>query len=93
MLVKGSYVLYIFTHVDDDLRRRAAYLKQALEVGSGKLEEEEEESKLKDHIMSIEAQIGKDDGWILVGEAYVEGVMNGEAVRGNEERFERVGIF
>jgi hypothetical protein len=92
MLVKGGYVPYIFTHVVDDLRRHAAYLKQVLEVMSGKLETEEE-GKLKDQIVDIEAQIGEDDGWILVGEAYVEGVMNGEAVRGNEERFGRVHIF
>lgn len=43
MLIKGGYVPYIFTHVDEDLRRRAMRLREMLrKEGPGKGNEREE---------------------------------------------------
>ena len=52
-------------------------LKRILEVMSGQ-SEKEEDGKLKYPIVNVETQFGEGNGWILVVEAYVEGVMNVE---------------
>ncbi|KAK9423991.1 hypothetical protein SUNI508_13843 [Seiridium unicorne] len=44
------------------------------------------------YIQDLEGQIGKRDGWALIGKAYVEGIMDGEAVAEYSDRFERLSI-
>jgi hypothetical protein len=58
----------------------------------GKIERlAEEYVELKRDLQRVTGEIGKKDGWVLLGEAYVEGIMHGEAA----ERYprERIVIY
>ncbi|KAI1495885.1 heterokaryon incompatibility protein-domain-containing protein [Biscogniauxia marginata] len=76
MIVKGGYVPYIFTPIDEYLERQVR--KKQKTIANGKTNVKTRR-KLEAEVQDIEKQIGKSDGWVLVGEAYVAGVMNGEA--------------
>ncbi|KNG81234.1 hypothetical protein ANOM_009219 [Aspergillus nomiae NRRL 13137] len=54
---------------------------------------EREIASLKQKIAELHAQVGRKDAWVLIGEAYVEGVMRGEALdRAGVDSFERIAI-
>lgn len=100
MLVRGAIVPYTFRHVDDDLRLQAEKLKKEMEKLEKRLlaqkqstDDKEQQAamgtrkeiaKLRRKLIQAEGQIGRKDGWILIGEAYVEGVMRGEVLEGGE---------
>ncbi|KAF3022523.1 hypothetical protein E8E14_011980 [Neopestalotiopsis sp. 37M] len=82
ILIKGAKVPYIFRPVDDALRVEIETVRNDIdymERKSGKSTQAVQ--KLRDKMQDLESRIGKDDGWVLVGEAYVEGVMDGEIRR------------
>ncbi|ETS77148.1 hypothetical protein PFICI_11022 [Pestalotiopsis fici W106-1] len=93
MLVPGFYVPYIFTSIDEHLRRKAERLLGKLrdieaKGGSNKEQVEGMQAKLQE----LQDRMGTQDAWRLVGEAYVGGVMRGEAIEENRDRFERISI-
>lgn len=65
---------YIFAHIDDVLRRRARELRNQLHSRADPVSE----SDLREELADVEGGVGKRDGYQLVGEAYIEGVINGE---------------
>ncbi|KAJ4294250.1 hypothetical protein N0V90_007940 [Kalmusia sp. IMI 367209] len=87
MLVKGGYVPYLFTHIDEDMRHKLEAYQTA--IGSPDIPESAK-SRLQREIMKLQENFGAIDAWVLTGEAYVEGVMEGEAVDGQE--FGRIAI-
>ncbi|GAB1195989.1 hypothetical protein APSETT444_005254 [Aspergillus pseudonomiae] len=109
MLVRGAIVPYVFRHVDVDLRLQVKSLGDTLEeleerlfewkTGAKKqhrisvVDAEREIASLKQKIGELHAQVGRKDAWVLIGEAYVEGVMRGEALeRAGVDSFERIAI-
>lgn len=109
MLVRGAIVPYVFRHIDEDLRLRVTKLQAELKELKGKLARcrvsadkkqresvvglEKKVADLSGEIGKLEAQVGKKDAWILVGEAYVEGLMRGEALeRTGGNCFERLAL-
>ncbi|KAK6071355.1 hypothetical protein SCUP515_07966 [Seiridium cupressi] len=99
MLVKGSQVPSVFRLIDENLKRRANAIKTYVMTESAKNYADEVKIRQRDEIIEklttelkgIEARIGKENGWVLVGEAFVEGVMHGEAL-GQDLEFETVDI-
>lgn len=87
VLVHGASVPYIFRRVDDAIRAEIEALRSEI---SSHMPHNIDIQKLQKSIKDLEGQFGKRDGWIVVGEAYVEGVMNGEA---GGECFNRVERF
>ncbi|KAH4923389.1 hypothetical protein HBI26_045450 [Parastagonospora nodorum] len=65
---------YIFAHIDDVLRRRAREIRKQLHSRADPVSED----ALREELVDVKGRIGKMDGYQLVGEAYIEGVMNGE---------------
>lgn len=109
-MVRSAIVPYIFRHVDDDLRLQAEKLKKEMEKSEKRLlaqkqrtDDKEQQAamntrkeiaKLRRRLIQAEGQIGRKDGWILIGEAYVEGVMRGEVLkRGGNDIWERIAII
>lgn len=92
MLIKGARVPYIFRRVDDALRTRIQTKEEEKETALSDSELGIVE-RLSHEIQSLESEIGKRDGWVLMGEAYVEGIMDGEAVAQCADHFERIRIF
>jgi hypothetical protein len=70
MLVKGGHVPYIFRHVDQILVRKCCIIREMLT---------EERTALEGYVKYVEGEVGKKDAWVLIGEAYVRGVMEGQA--------------
>lgn len=91
-LIPGGSTPIIFAHIDDVLRRKIVDLRRR--VGKkglgGKIPSTED---LEKQIHELEARIGEKDGYQLVGEAYVEGVMQGEVVDSLESQIRRIDIF
>lgn len=75
LLIPGGHACYIFTPLDTVLKRRAEELREELKEhkpsSPGK-------TTLEFELKSVEGRIGKHEAYQLVGEAYIEGVMNGE---------------
>ena len=106
MLIRGAIVPYIFRHVDDNLKLQADNIKMELEELEEELlaqkhsDDEEEQmdtrreiAKLRRELIQTEGQIGRKDAWILIGEAYVEGIMRGEVLeRQGNDIWERIAI-
>jgi hypothetical protein len=97
MLVKGGKVPYLFARFDDHLKRAVQRHEKSEDV----LKEKKRKDPTTQHITDalkesenakqrLQNQIGKKDAWWLVGEAYVDGVMNGEAAYRNE--FKRIVV-
>ncbi|KAJ4295526.1 hypothetical protein N0V90_007539 [Kalmusia sp. IMI 367209] len=93
MLVKGGKVPYLFVPFDEHLKRdierlgkKRDKLKEQGEKEDDKKINEKALEKFESDIKSKEEKIGQKDAWWLVGEAYVDGVMNGEAAYSNEFR-------
>lgn len=110
MLIRGAAVPYIFRHVDDDLEDQIKALRMGIEKrvkaisnrsdgnssrrSSTLLKDDEELGKAKEELTTLQGQIGRWDAWVLVGEAYVEGMMRGEALRVSENvAFERISVI
>ncbi|KAI0967542.1 heterokaryon incompatibility protein-domain-containing protein [Xylaria arbuscula] len=97
MLVKGAYVPYIFTPYEVFVQRLSDRLKQwktiqvedSLTMNTLAAELKLAETRVKAAEENLAAKGG---GWILVGEAYVEGFMNGEADGSSDYWFERIAI-
>ncbi|KAI4913049.1 uncharacterized protein J4E92_009921 [Alternaria infectoria] len=80
-LVADAKAPYILAQVDDVLQRQAREIREQLDTGksrSVKLTNEQRKS-LREQLLEIESRPQGESAWQLVGEAYVEGVMNGEA--------------
>jgi hypothetical protein len=73
-LIANGNAPYVLAHIDDVLRRRAREIRNKVNSRADPVTE----SKLRKDLVEVEGKIGKRDGYQLVGEAYVEGVMNGE---------------
>lgn len=94
MAVKGIEVPYIFRRADDDLRRRADDIQALItEFVSGKQRHDVDGivKMLKAELLRIDSRVGEHDGYVLVGDAYMDGVMYGEAVYEGLQ-FERLNI-
>ena len=80
-LVADAKAPYILAQVDDVLQRQAREIREQLDTGmsrSVKLTRKQRKS-LQIQLLEIESRPRGENAWQLVGEAYVEGVMNGEA--------------
>lgn len=89
VLVHGASVPYIFRRVDKAIRAEVEELKCELQIGKAFATDLQ---KYRDWMQDLEGQLGMRDGWVVVGEAYVEGVMNGEAVSECFKRAERFSL-
>ncbi|KAI3316672.1 heterokaryon incompatibility protein-domain-containing protein [Xylariaceae sp. AK1471] len=97
MLVKGGYVPYVFTPYELFLERMSNQVEEwkRLQLTDPKVNEamvaelKLAENKVKD---AEESFVTKAGGWILAGEAYVEGVMNGEVADISDNWFERIMV-
>ncbi|EIT82747.1 hypothetical protein AO1008_01617 [Aspergillus oryzae 100-8] len=106
MLVRDASVPYVFRHVDEELRHQL----QTMEMREDLLRECSVERKyslsrqlkrptLERQISDLNLRIshlqsGTKDGWILIGESYIPGVMLGEVLeRGGSEIFGRIAIL
>jgi hypothetical protein len=87
-LIQGGNMPYIFAHVDEVLRRRASQIRKRLDDKHARISEDET-STLRAELEDVEHRIGGKDGWQLVGETYVEGVMKGEVAGQMDERAQR----
>lgn len=87
VLVHGAPVPYIFRRMDDAIRAEIDGLRYHLEMWGPHASNIPRHQKM---IRDLEGQLGTRNGWVVVGEAYIEGVMNGEAVG---ECFKRVKRF
>ncbi|KAE8385798.1 hypothetical protein BDV23DRAFT_190553 [Aspergillus alliaceus] len=105
MLVRDAIVPYVFRHVDEELRHQV----KTMETREDTLKEYSVERKyslsrqfmrptLEKQISDLKLKInhlqaGRKDAWILIGEAYIPGVMRGEVLeRGGSEIFRRIAI-
>jgi hypothetical protein len=88
-LIADGKAPYIFTHIDNVLQRRAAQIR--LEIGIQV--DAASEVDLRKDLVEVEARIGKQDGYQLVGEAYIEGVMNGEVADQLKDRTKRYSFL
>lgn len=90
MLVKGGHVPYIFRHVNRILMRKAQVIKDELADYKGTLSQVRREA-LQDLVRRTEEKIGQLEAWVLIGEAYVRGVMEDDTVVSTAE-WQRVAI-
>lgn len=89
VLVHGASVPYIFRRVDKAIRAEIEALRYELQLRNPYTTDRQ---NYCEWVQDLEGQLGERDGWIVVGEAYVEGVMNGEAVSECCERAERFSL-
>jgi hypothetical protein len=88
-LIGNATTLYIFAHMDDVSRGRAHRLREQLRTrknrdGSRKLSDAQIRA-LEQEAQEVESKAGSRYEWQLVGEAFVEGSINGE-VAGQAKR-------
>ena len=90
-LIPGGSTPMIFAHMDDVLRRKIVHLRGR--VGrkglDGKVPKRKE---MEEQVSALEARIGRRDAYQLVGEAYIEGIMQGEVAESLEREVQRVEI-
>ncbi|KAF2033958.1 hypothetical protein EK21DRAFT_108375 [Setomelanomma holmii] len=91
-LIPGGSTPYIFAHIDQVLQRQADRIRQRLSKMPPSKSSRAKKKELETELQEIEAKIGQKDGWQLVGEAYVEGVMHGEVASEIEEHAQRYSI-
>ncbi|KAF2822682.1 hypothetical protein CC86DRAFT_458461 [Ophiobolus disseminans] len=91
-LIRGGKAPYIFTHIDDVLRRRAGEMRNQLSTKVWRPWDKRTKA-LRAELEAVESRIGTKHGWQLVGEAYIEGVMRGEVGDEMRERVERISIL
>jgi len=93
-LVADAKAPYILAKVDDVLQRQAREIREQLDTGmsrSVKLTRKQRKS-LQTQLLEIESRPRGENAWQLVGEAYVEGIMHGEAAGVAEARAQRYNI-
>jgi hypothetical protein len=90
-LIKGGNMPYIFAHADDVLRRRATRIREQLDDKTARISEDAADN-LRKELEELEGKIGSKDGWQLVGETYIEGVMNREVAQQMGEQAQRYGF-
>lgn len=96
-LITDSHCPYIFAHVDYVLRRRSNQIREELSRVSkiwllGARASRQKKAQLEQELRDVEAKIGCRDAWQVVGEAYVEGMMNGEIASEVEGRVKRYSV-
>lgn len=89
VLVHGAPVPYILRRVDDAIRAEIDGLRYHMLMWARLASNIPKRQKM---MRDLEAQLGTRNGWVVVGEAYVEGVMNGEAVCECIKRGERFSL-
>lgn len=89
VLVHGASVPYIFRRVEDAIRTEIEVLRSDMEGSAPSSPKIQRRQKM---IGDLEGQLGTRNGWVVVGEAYIEGVMNGEAVGECIKRGERFSL-
>ncbi|KAI0411285.1 hypothetical protein F5X98DRAFT_383953 [Xylaria grammica] len=97
MLVEGGYVPYIFGPAEAEAKRHVKNVGERLEKLAGEPQplpkrKREIQAELKGVLDSLQSRMGTQSGaWALQGEAYVHGVMRGEAMDGSRV-FEPIAI-
>ncbi|KAH7083096.1 heterokaryon incompatibility protein-domain-containing protein [Paraphoma chrysanthemicola] len=96
-LIADSNCPYVFAHMDEVFRRRSNDIRKELSRISntwivGADASRRKKAQLEQELRDVEAKIGCQDAWQVVGEAYVEGVMNGEIAIEVEGRGKRYGV-
>lgn len=90
MLVKGAHVPYVFRHVDEILIATSRIIRE--ELADQELRPSDSRRAFLEHALGrTEEKFGCTDAWVLIGEAYVRGLMEGQAIAYAME-FERIGI-
>lgn len=90
MLVKGAHVLYVFRHVDEILVATARIIRE--ELADQEFRPNDERREFLEHALRrTEEEFGCTDAWVLIGEAYIRGLMEGQAITYAME-FQRIGI-
>lgn len=95
MVIHGAVVPYLLRSPDNVRREEIRiWRKQIWEQKKNSYWWRKENiSMLEEHISEAESQIGSPGGWTLIGDAYIEGVMHGEALEGLDDlAFERIAI-
>ncbi|KAI1261724.1 hypothetical protein F5Y18DRAFT_191183 [Xylariaceae sp. FL1019] len=95
MLVKGSYVPYVFAQCELSVTRCVENLEAAREVLSRdeKLWENIGFKRVEAIVERAKESLATKTGcWMLAGEAYVEGVMHGELTHMSDDRFETIQV-
>ncbi|PVH99821.1 HET-domain-containing protein [Periconia macrospinosa] len=91
-LIEGGTMPYIFAHVDETLRRKAREIRKRLDDKDIKTPEFVR-GRLTKELAEVDDKLGSRDGWQLVGETYVAGVMNGEIASQMEAQAQRYALI
>lgn len=90
MLVRGAHLPYIFRHVDQILAGKCRLIEKELADRKSSLAKAERD-QLQTILGRTQGQMGKKDAWVLIGEAYVRGSMEGCAMARTTE-FHRIAL-
>ncbi|KAI0975194.1 heterokaryon incompatibility protein-domain-containing protein [Xylaria arbuscula] len=89
MLVDSGYVPYIFDSAEKNAKKNAKEIEEKLEKLTNEpqplaTKKKKNHAQLKARLDQLQSRMGKQGGaWALHGEAYVHGVMHGEALDGS----------
>lgn len=89
MLVESGYVPYVFSSAEENAKKHVKSAEETLEKLRNEPQplppkRQEKQSELKAKLYLLQSRMGKQSGaWALDGEAYVHGVMHGEAMDGS----------
>ncbi|KAI0538714.1 hypothetical protein GGR58DRAFT_500883 [Xylaria digitata] len=89
MLVESGYVPYVFGPAEKQAKKQIKNLEEKLETFGNEPQplsqkKQEKQSQMRALLNSLQSRMGKQGGaWALDGEAYVHGVMYGEAIDGS----------
>lgn len=89
MLIKGARVPHVFRHVDDNLVATARIIREELDDKQFRTSDERRRF-LEDALRRTE-EFGCTDAWVLIGEVYVRGLMEGQGIT-LATKFQRIGI-
>ncbi|KAI0555556.1 hypothetical protein F4679DRAFT_594040 [Xylaria curta] len=97
MLVESGYVPYVFGSAEEQAKKNVKEVEEKLEKLGNEPQplsqkQKETQLELKKHLDILRSGMGKQGGaWALHGEAYVHGIMHGEALDGSRV-FEPIAI-
>ncbi|KAI0906049.1 hypothetical protein F4823DRAFT_631880 [Ustulina deusta] len=97
MLVESGYVPYVFGSAEENAKKQVKSAEETLEKLRNEPQplppkRQEKQSELKAKLDLLQSRMGKQSGaWALDGEAYVHGVMHGEAMDGSRG-FEPIAV-
>ncbi|KAI1314023.1 hypothetical protein F5Y03DRAFT_380872 [Xylaria venustula] len=89
MLVESGYVPYIFESAEEKAKKDVKETEEKLEKFTNEpqpqaTKKNKDHAQLKTRLEKLQSRMGKQGGaWALNGEAYVHGVMHGEAIDGS----------